>query len=459
MKRAVILFLSVLVILALCACGQGEAKPSEETAAPDLYAQFCEGRLFADGLAEEALPRPARCLSNLDDFIYALDYMAFYRIGDEVYFDIDPTYAERFFNPYPEFQKAYQQADLADVYACQLDDSYYSQFKVVGVKYSMSRDVASQTPVEIPDTPVVPSFDYTLSGDGGAPIPLEQSGKPEIPCENGEQLYYLAMNGYRPVPVAGSVAQRLYDEAKSVIRERIRPEQSDFQKIKAVYDFLTTEVVYDRETAYSSETYLVREQAYYLEGVFLNHCAVCDGKTKAYALLLNMIDIPCYRTTGVSGTADHAWNMVQLDGKWYVSCSTYGQQNASASLGRILPNYSMLLASAATPYGEEWGYMPQKHLDVAAKLETETYDVYGRMGTDDGLPLRVKDLEELKELLQAVTRQRQGEYKVEFLYTGENPEEFQADLIEYLYGMESVNAVEVKSEGGKGYQVIYLDEE
>ena len=450
-------FLCVLCLLLVFSLSSGLAS-AEETKDANAYAQFCEGRLFADELPEEALPRPNRCIASLEDFIYALDYLAFYRIGDAVYFDIDPSYAETFFNPYTDFQKAYQQSDLADVYACHLEDSFYSSFRVVALKYSMSRDIASEPPEQIPDRAVIPSFDYVPSGDHELVIPIERSGKQPVPCENGEQLYYLAMNGYRPVPREGSVAQTLYDAACTVIRKRIRDDQSDFEKIKAVYDYLTSEVLYDRETAYSAETYLVREQAYYLEGVFLNHCAVCDGKAKAYALLLNMLGIPCYRETGVSEYGDHAWNVVRLDGKWYVSCSTYGQSNVAA-LDRILPNYATLLAGRETAYGDEWGYIPQKHPEIYAQLEETAYDVYGAMGAVDGLNLKVAALPELTVLLDEIDGQCVPEYKVEFVYSGADSGEFQEEMIQYLSSLPAVNAMEVKSEGGTVYQVIYLTEQ
>ena len=447
MKKKLLACLLLLMLL---------LSPHAHADAPDEYAVFCEGRLFADSLPDEALEKPPRVLARYEDMVYALDYLAFYRVDKPVWFDIDAGFAESFFNPYTVFQKAYREADLADVYACQLLDSYYSRYHVIAIDYSISRDIASLPPETVPAEPVIPSFDYAPTGEAELPIPIEQSGRVCIPCENGEQLYYLAMNGYRPVPVSGSRAEALYSAACEVIRQRIRPEQTDFEKIRAIYDYLTTEVVYDRETAYSTETYLVREQAYYLEGVFFNRCAVCDGKAKAYALLLNLLEIPCWRETGMSGFADHAWNLVELDGKTYLSCATYGQSHVGA-LGRILSNYSMLLAGRETPYGAEWGYVPQKHPDIAGKVEERGYDVYAAMDCA-GLPLQVTAMEELEALLTAASQCGKPEYKVEFQYTGTDKAAFQADMIAYLEQFEHINALEVKSEGGAVYQVIYLQE-
>lgn len=417
----------------------------------EAFERFAEGKLFAADLPETELKRPEGEISSLEDFIYLLDYLAFYRIGEKVYVTFSPSYAETFYNPYTEYQKAYQMADLADVYACQMDDTHYSDFGVVGIKYSMSRDIASVPPAEVPDTPVLPSFDYEVKERAEYPLPLETEDREEISCENGEQLYYLAMNGYRPVPETGSVAQELYTRAREVLFTHTAEDFSDFQKIRAVYDYLTTEVTYDSATAYSTDTYLVKEQAYYLEGVFFNHCAVCDGKAKACALLLNMLGIPCYRTTGVNAGGDHAWNMVQLDGKWYQLCTTYGQTDLSGSIGRIVPNDSMLLSGKETPY--EW-YPAQKHPDVEVQLCETAYDTFGEEGRLLEMPLKAGTIEELSMLLEKALEFGKQEYKLEFLYTGTEEAAFTEELTDFLEKQENTNAMKVKSDRGIVFEVL-----
>lgn len=461
MRRVLCLLLCLSTAL-LCACGGAPAPAETAASAPasgEDYAAFCADRLFADALPQEALPRPDRVIRSFEDFVWALDYLAFYRIADKVWFELEPDYAASLFNPYPEYQRAYQTADLADVYACQLDDGYFKTYGVVGLKYSISKDMAENPPQNIPEAPVVPSFDDLPAGDGELVLPIETDDRQPIPCENSEQLYWLAMNGYRPVPEPGSMAETLYEAAAGVLRQRVRADMTDFEKIKAVYDWLTTAVKYDRATAYSADTYLVTEQAYYLEGVFLHGCAVCDGKAKAMALLLNMLDLPCYRQTGAGPAGDHAWNMVRLDGKWYTICSTYGQRNLTESLGRILPNYSVFLSGRATAYGEDWDFVPQKHPEITALLEEDGFDSFALMGEKAGVSLKAADIAQAQALLAQVAAEHEPEYKVEFLYTGAEPEAFQQELIAYLSGMDHVNAVEIKHEGGQGYQVIFLSEQ
>ena len=445
---------TALLAVALLACLLGGAP----ALASDDYAAFCEGKVFADQLPDEELPKPDRVISCFDDFVYALDYLAFYRIGDAVYFEFSPEYAESFYNPYSEFQKAYLRSDLADVYACHLEDGDYSRYGVAAVKYSMSRDIASVPAQDRIEAPVVAPFDYDPQGDADLVFAIEEAGLPQVPCENGEQLYYLAMNGYCPVPQQGSMAQVLYEQAKDVLRGCVRQDMTDFEKIRAVYDWLTTQVVYDAATAYSSDTYLVKEQAYYLEGVFLNRCAVCDGKAKACALLLNMLGIPCYRETGVSEGGDHAWNVVRLDGRWYTLCSTYGQKDMTDALGRIVANYSMFLAGRDTPREEDWGYKPQKHPEIDEVLERDAYDIYGAMGDLAEVDLKVGDVGELEDLLETVAqRAASDEYTLEFAYDGDDKELFEAQMVACLEALTNANVVEIRRAQGTAYQVIDLE--
>ena len=448
--------------------GPAEPGSADIEAADEAFAAFREGKVYISDLPVEDLARPAEEIASAGDMVYALDYMAFYRVSGEIFFRIAPDFAEEIYNPYTVYRQASREADLADVYACQMDDSYYSDYGVIGIKYSMSRDIATEAPESVSETPVLPSFDYALlasndSEAGGSQAPenelifaTDDESKEPVSCENSEQLYYLAMNGFRPVPEPGSMAETLYEEAREVLRGLISREMSDFQKIKAVYDWLTTEVRYDAATAYSSETYLVREQAYYLEGVFLNRCAVCDGKAKAAALLLNMLGIPCYRTTGVNEGGDHAWNMVCLEGKWYVLCTTYGQSDLSEELGYLVPNYSMLLAGAETPY--EW-YPADKHREIEALLETEPYDIFGAMGETAGVDLKIEDAAGLDALLAAAWEHGKA-CKAEFEYAGEDAEGFQEVLISRISDMKGVNAAAVRNADTAypAYQIYFTGE-
>lgn len=157
----------------------------------------------------------------------------------------------------------------------------------------------------------------------------------------GEELYYVAEKGFRPVPERGSAAESLYATARSALRSIVSDDMTDVEKAHAIYDYVMWKVVYDREVLNVSSTEeSVKYAAYYLEGVFdakASPFAVCDGIAKAYSLLCNIEGLPCVRISGTAGTdgswGGHAWNKVCVDGLWYNVDATWGDYTASVGGG------------------------------------------------------------------------------------------------------------------------------
>lgn len=67
------------------------------------------------------------------------------------------------------------------------------------------------------------------------------------------------------------------------------------------------------------------EWAYNILGVFSKQGAVCEGYAKAFQMLANYAGLPSIYVVGDAGGA-HAWNYVQLDGKWYALDVTWDDQ-------------------------------------------------------------------------------------------------------------------------------------
>jgi len=417
--------------------------------------------LFIDNLSYEGLEKPKREISSVDDMIYALDYMAFYRVSDKVSFKFTDDYKKSVFNPQQVINQAYDNADLADVYAIHLDDSNYKNDGVFTLYYSMSKDIATSKPTKEYDYKFIHNFDYKLNE--GSSYELDINNRKEVECENSEQLYYLAMNGYNPKPKVGSMAEVIYNLAKEVLYKITTKDMDDFNKIKNIYDYLTNEIYYDFDTAYTTETYLVKEQAYYLEGVFLNKCAVCDGKAKAYALLLNMVGIDCYRVTGYNELGyDHAWNIVKYNNKYYTSCTTYGEPSPidfkiDGENKFIVSNYNMLLQNRKTPFADEWEYVINKHRNIIDKIEDDAFDVYEKMSNNE-LNYKCNNLDDVKKLVNYVKEKYDINYKkIEFNYIG-NDENFKNDLISYVKSLGNANALNPKYNIGDLYQIIFMGE-
>ncbi|RKQ13327.1 DUF5050 domain-containing protein [Lysinibacillus endophyticus] len=117
-----------------------------------------------------------------------------------------------------------------------------------------------------------------------------------------------------------SMNNQLEQVANKIISQNISPGMSDFEKVKAIHDYVVL------NTAYDSENYLrdsIPESSYHIDGVLLKGIAVCDGYSKTMVYLLNKIGIPVLYVSGSAGGDLHSWNKVQIDGIWYSLDATW----------------------------------------------------------------------------------------------------------------------------------------
>ena len=153
----------------------------------------------------------------------------------------------------------------------------------------------------------------------------------QVSVSTSDQLFYAFEHGYMPVPVKGSVAERMLNKAKTVARNIIDDDMTDVEKLAAIYLWLVEDVSYDYGAFHSQTKEWSLYTAYYLEGVFDYGAAVCDGISKAYCVLAGLENITCVRVTGeiANGGGGHAWNkvLIDVDGdgekEWYVSDATW----------------------------------------------------------------------------------------------------------------------------------------
>lgn len=103
----------------------------------------------------------------------------------------------------------------------------------------------------------------------------------------------------------------------------IQSATDDYEKVKAIYDWLCTNVVYDH-TNLNSPEYTLKHTAY---AAAINHTAVCQG----YAVLFYRLALECGidarviagKGKGANGWEDHAWNIVKLGGNYYLLDATW----------------------------------------------------------------------------------------------------------------------------------------
>lgn len=109
----------------------------------------------------------------------------------------------------------------------------------------------------------------------------------------------------------------LYGEIDKLIRDSGIATASDYDKAAWAYDWICNNISYD----YNFKNY----HAY---DTFVNKSGVCDGYAALFSIFAEELGLNCRDVSGLAngkyGWEAHAWDIIELDGKWYNVDSTWG---------------------------------------------------------------------------------------------------------------------------------------
>ncbi len=176
---------------------------------------------------------------------------------------------------------------------------------------------------------------YSTSSIERTVLPIDASTKTMLVLSS-DMLYRAVSWGYKPTFEAnanGVALENLYNKARAVMLKIVDDNMTELQKMYAIYDWMALNVDYDYamiDNTLTKEEPSSKYNAYYLEGVFIDKQAVCDGRAKAVSLMCGMEGIRSMRITGVADGGGHAWNKVLIDHNndkkrdWFVVDTTWG---------------------------------------------------------------------------------------------------------------------------------------
>ena len=101
---------------------------------------------------------------------------------------------------------------------------------------------------------------------------------------------------------------------KEIVNKIIKSGMSDFDKVKAINDYMIKNVRYDMDN-YLNNT--IPDISYTALGALEKKVAVCSGYAKTFRLLANCAGLEATYIIGDTPEGYHAWNQVKVDGKWY----------------------------------------------------------------------------------------------------------------------------------------------
>lgn len=114
---------------------------------------------------------------------------------------------------------------------------------------------------------------------------------------------------------------------------------SDYDKMKFVHDYLVVNAEYDDVCLAELNQTVQRassQQSHSIYGCLVNKVCVCDGYSKTFKLIMNMIGLECEYWQGFSGTTGHAWNYVVIDGEEYWMDLTWDENDIENDKGKLL---------------------------------------------------------------------------------------------------------------------------
>ena len=114
---------------------------------------------------------------------------------------------------------------------------------------------------------------------------------------------------------------KMDDYVEDLLDELDLYDNSDYQKIKGIYDYITETVRYDYDHYLNDPSYMLQYTAY---AALVNKTAVCQGYANLFYRLALELDVDARIISG-DGGGPHAWNITTLDGLWYNLDSTWDE--------------------------------------------------------------------------------------------------------------------------------------
>ena len=187
-----------------------------------------------------------------------------------------------------------------------------------------------------------PNEGHTMSAFtvGGGNLLAENCSDGIKYSDGGYKGYYSGNGGYGDRRDRYQKATKKLDE---VIKSLNLDGKSDYDKFKAVINWIVSNVRYDEdnETKYQHD----------LTGVVLDGLAVCDGYAGTFYYMANAVGLNVLFEDGItnSNRIRHAWNLVQIDGTYYYVDPTNAYFKEDGEPGRELLLGQKYLFSLYTP--------------------------------------------------------------------------------------------------------------
>lgn len=175
--------------------------------------------------------------------------------------------------------------------------------------------------------------------------------------ENNKEFLLKTINSKEEMEKHEQIHRKIISIANNIVHQN----DSDFEKVKKIYDFLIshTEYRYSKEGIYGQALF----NKYYMD---------CAGYTEFMNLALNNIGIECF--SAEDHTHGHVWNIVKIDNKYYHLDATYSDTSSWYSTSR----YRYFLVSDDYMLADHRFFVSEKNIKC-----NDIYDLTGLVSEED----------------------------------------------------------------------------
>ena len=268
-----------------------------------------------------------------------------------------------------------------------------------------------------------------------------------INVSNSYQLVYCLEQGYKPVCQQGSSAETMYNKAKAILREICDDSMSDFEKLRAMYEWLTYNVSYDKKALEITTSLTHCYDSWFIEGVLNNGVAVCEGYAKTLLLFARIEGIPAIYVIG----NNHAWNKVMIDGVWYGIDATHADLTFNSKYE--IMNYAEFLFS--DEYKSSKGYSTNNYPEFTADTNYDIFKEFDYSYNNTDFDLYIEDVSELQIIVTYLKHQNHSNTTYTFeIEVDSSIDNYKIANALRKYNMSFISCYEMTGTGRNVYMII-----
>ena len=143
--------------------------------------------------------------------------------------------------------------------------------------------------------------------------------------------------------------EKACENTMSKIQAKFPANASDYDKVKAIHDYIVQNTVFSKDNKYSAYAY----------GPLVAGVGQCEGYAKAMTYALTYFGLENVRMVGTKYDGlSHAWNKVKVAGKWYNIDATWDEYYTEKQTSAVRYTF-FLIPDAGIMSGSGKNYIPQ----------------------------------------------------------------------------------------------------